>query len=79
MKPSNKIIPEQIMRALPIPAILSSMEMQIKVLKERGVEIKDWDNKEKTLKQIRMLGGKVYFFADINENGRTVGSNANKA
>lgn len=55
---------EQIMQQLPIPAILASIEMQIKVLESRGVKISNWDNKSKSLKQVRMLGGKVYFFEE---------------
>ena len=53
----------QVMRQLPVSAMIASIEMQIDILKERGVEIKDWDNKDRTLHQIRMMGGKVYFLA----------------
>lgn len=60
----NITISEQIMQALPIPAILASIEMQIKVLESRGVKISNWDDKDKSLKQVRMLGGKVYFFEE---------------
>lgn len=60
----NIAISEQIMQALPIPAVLASIEMQIKVLESRGVKISNWDDKDKSLKQVRMLGGKVYFFEE---------------
>ena len=60
----NITISEQIMQALPSPAILASIEMQIKVLESRGVKISNWDDKDKSLKQVRMLGGKVYFFEE---------------
>jgi hypothetical protein len=51
------------MRQLPVPALLSSIEMQIGILAEREIEIKDWEYKDRTLKQVRMIGGKAYFLA----------------
>jgi len=44
--------------------MLSSIEMQINILQERGVEIRDWENKDRVLKQVRILGGKAYFLAE---------------
>ena len=43
----------QVMRQLPVSAMLSSIEMQINILQERGVEIRDWENKDRVLKQDR--------------------------
>lgn len=57
----------QVFMNMPIPLILSSIETTIKLLAVRGVEIRDWDDKSKTLKQVRMIGGKVYFFAEKRE------------
>ena len=37
----------QVMRQLPVSAMLSSIEMQINILQERGVEIRDWENKDR--------------------------------
>lgn len=54
----------QVMRQLPVSAMLSSIEMQINILQERGVEIRDWENKDRVLKQVRILGGKAYFLAE---------------
>ena len=42
----------QVMRQLPVSAMLSSIEMQINILQER------------VLKQVRILGGKAYFLAE---------------
>ncbi|MCU6685683.1 hypothetical protein OCV99_03765 [Dorea acetigenes] len=53
----------QVMRQLPVSAMLSSIEMQIDILRERGVEIRDWEHKDRVLRQVRMMGGKVYFLA----------------
>lgn len=53
----------KVMRELPVPALLQSLEWQIDILSQRGVEIRDWENKDRVLKQIRIIGGKVYFLA----------------
>lgn len=53
----------QVMRQLPVSAMLASIEMQIDILRERGVEIRDWESKDRVLRQVRMMGGKVYFLA----------------
>lgn len=53
----------QVMRQLPVSAMLASIEMQIDILHERGVEIRDWEHKDRVLQQVRMMGGKVYFLA----------------
>ncbi len=53
----------QMLRTMPVTAIFQSIELQIKVLKERGVEIRDWEDKERILEQIRFIGGKAYFLA----------------
>ena len=34
------------------------------ILQERGIEIRDWENKDRVIKQVRMLGGKAYFLAE---------------
>ncbi len=59
----------QVMRQLPVSAMLSSIEMQINILQERGVEVRDWENKDRVIKQIRMFGGKVYFLAEEETRG----------
>jgi Mor family transcriptional regulator len=53
----------QVMRQLPVSAMLSSIEMQIDILQERGIEIRDWENRDRVLKQVRIIGGKAYFLA----------------
>lgn len=54
----------KVMRELPVSAMIASMEMQVDILSQRGVEIRDWDNKDRVIKQVRMLGGKAYFLAE---------------
>lgn len=53
----------KVMRELPVSAMIASMELQIDILSQRGVEIRDWENKDRVLRQIRIIGGKVYFLA----------------
>lgn len=59
---------EKMLYNLPVQGILISMETQLRILSERGIEIRDFDHKEKVVKQIRMIGGKVYFLATGSEN-----------
>ena len=53
----------KVMRELPVSAMIASMELQIDILSQRGVEIRDWENKDRVLRQIRIIGGKVYVLA----------------
>lgn len=48
---------------VPTPLILRNIEQQIELLSQRGIRIRDWDNKDRVLKQVRIIGGKVYFLA----------------
>lgn len=44
---------------MPVPALLSSLETTVSILTEKGIEIKDWedkDNKDRYLVQFRQLG-----------------------
>lgn len=52
---------------MPVPALLSSLETTVNILTEKGIEIKDWEDKERCLVQFRQLGGKCYFFAQRKE------------
>lgn len=63
-----------IMRGLPVSALIASLEMQVTILKERGVEIRDWDNKDRTLEQIRIIGGKAYFLAAGEQDKQEAGT-----
>lgn len=59
----------QVMRQLPVPALLQCIEWQLDILREKGVEVKDWDNKNRVLKQVRFMGGKAYFLAAEENTG----------
>lgn len=52
---------------MPVPALLASLESTVDILHEKGIEIKDWEDKERCLVQFRQLGGKCYFFAQRKE------------
>ena len=49
--------------AVPIPILCHSIQMIMDNMASRGFPIKDFDNKDKTVKQVGMIGGKVYFLA----------------
>lgn len=55
---------------VPVATLCQSIEMLIDSLTRRGYPVTDFDDKEKTVKQVRFIGGKVYFLAtkeDKNE------------
>lgn len=64
-------VAEETLNSVPVSLLCTSIEEIIKVLESRGYPVYDFDNKEKTVKQVRMIGGKVYFLVTQE------GSNAN--
>lgn len=48
---------------MPLPLVLRNIEQNIELLSQRGIKIRDWDNKDRGLTQVRIIGGKVYFLA----------------
>lgn len=46
------------MRTLPIPALVTTINMMIGVLSERGFQIYNWDNKDKAVYKLVFRGGK---------------------
>lgn len=51
------------MQELPIPALVATMQIILDVLNSRGIKIYDFDNKEKEVKKISMIGNKAYMLA----------------
>lgn len=49
------------LRRMPTIALLQTIETIVNVLAERGEKIRDFDNKEKTVQQVRMIGKYPYF------------------
>lgn len=49
------------LRRMPTIALLQTIETIVNVLAERGEKIRDFDNKEKTVQQVRMVGKYPYF------------------
>lgn len=44
--------------------IIDTMNCMINELGSRGVQVKDFDNKHKTVKLIKIIGGKPYFLSE---------------
>lgn len=53
--------------AVPIPTLCESIQMIMDNMARRGFPIRDFDNKDKTVKQVGMIAGKVYFLAAKEE------------
>ena len=51
------------MAKLPTTAIVGTIDTMIGVLRRRGIQIRDWDDKDKVVQKIRCIGGKVYILA----------------
>ena len=51
------------MAKLPTTAIVGTIDTMIGVLRRRGLQIRDWDDKDKVVQKIRCIGGKVYILA----------------
>ena len=44
--------------------IIDTMNYMINELGSRGIQVKDFDNKHKTVKMIKIIGGKPYFLSE---------------
>lgn len=53
--------------ALPPLTIVQTIESQIAILRTKGMKIYDWEQKDRAIEQVRIIGGKAYFFA-VREN-----------
>ena len=65
-KPDGKLGISNLMKfiyEMPLPLVLRNIEQNIELLSQRGIRIRDWDNKDWVLTQVRIIGGKVYFLA----------------
>lgn len=49
---------------VPTLTICQSIQLLINELAERGVYIKDFDDKDKSLKQIQYIGGKLHYLSE---------------
>lgn len=44
--------------------IIDTMNYMINELGSRGIQVKDFDNKHKTVKMVKIIGGKPYFLSE---------------
>jgi Mor family transcriptional regulator len=51
------------LRTLPVSALVATIDIMVGILRERGIEVRDWDEKEKVVQRVTIIGGKVYFLA----------------
>lgn len=51
------------LRRLPTQALISTIDTMVGILQERGVVIRDWDEKDKVIQKVKMIGGKAYTLA----------------
>lgn len=53
--------------SVPLAALCSGIKIMMDELARRGKPIRDFDNKEKIVEQIQIIGNRVYFFAREQE------------
>ena len=54
---------QKLVDSMPTSILILQLNSTIKMLEQRGVVIRDWDNKDKVVRCIRSLGGRYYFMA----------------
>lgn len=59
--------------SVPLVTMCQSIQLLINELKNRGFSIYDFENKEKSLQQIQIIGEKIYFLAAEEEVNADVG------
>jgi hypothetical protein len=50
--------------------ILSAINILLRILQSRGLKLRDWENKRRTLKEVRPIFNRIYFFASEPESER---------
>lgn len=65
---AEQIAARMSLEKLPTIALLQAMEMLLNIINGRGIEVRDWDNKDKTVHQIRMIGAHPYFLCTKSPN-----------
>lgn len=55
---------------MPVSGLLALFNTILKVAAERGILLRDWEHKNRAIKEIATLGGKTYFFATEVEDGK---------
>ena len=51
------------LRKLPSEALIKAIDIMIGILRERGVTIRDWDDKSKTVQRLKLICGKPFILA----------------
>lgn len=54
---------QKLVDSMPTSVLILHLNNTIEMLEQRGVAIRDWDDKDKIVRCIRTLGGRYYFMA----------------
>ena len=58
---------KKLVDSMPTSILIFQLDSTIQMLAQRGVYLRDWDNRDKIVRKVRVLGGRFYFFATKNE------------
>jgi len=62
---------------LPTPALVATIDTMIAILQERGIKIRDWDEKGKVVQKMKCIGNKVYILAPDESRETEAGHGGN--
>lgn len=48
---------------LPTISLVATINTMLGILQDRGLQIRDWDEKDKVVQKMKYIGGKVYILA----------------
>lgn len=54
---------QKLVDSMPTSILILQLNSTIKMLEQRGVVIRDWDNKKKIVRSIRAFGGRYFMLA----------------
>lgn len=62
-KASDLTAAQELLRGLPVQALVSTINMMMGIIQDRGFKIRDWDEKDKVAQKMSVIGGRVYILA----------------
>lgn len=78
-KPKYKKQKKPQLRDQPTFALLAVMNEILEALQERGLKVRDWDHKDKVVRKMSSIGGKLYMLATTeNTEANTHGEENNR-
>lgn len=62
-KPDAALAAKSALEVIPTFALVSTIDMMIQIISERGETIRDWDDKQKIVRRMECIGNRIYILA----------------